>query len=69
MPRSVLDELETYKIPALLRDKMIKPAKSGPRILLFSRSGFSQALTNAVEDRQDVELVPVVQLVAELLRA
>lgn len=69
MPRAVLDDLETYKLPALLRDKSIKPPKEGPRILLFSRSGFSAGLQSAATDDQRVELITVDQLVAELLIA
>jgi uncharacterized protein len=66
MPKSVLDDLDTYKIPALFRDKAVKQPKHGPRILLFSRSGFSTALERAAGDSTQVELVPVEKLVTEL---
>ncbi len=67
MPLSVLEELQTYKIAALLRDKMIKPPKEGPRILLFSRTSFAKGLTEAAADNDLVELIAVDQLVAELV--
>jgi AAA+ ATPase superfamily predicted ATPase len=67
MPRAVLDDLETYKIPALLRDKAIKPSTEGPRILLFGRSGFSADLEGAASDAENVELITVDKLVTELL--
>jgi AAA+ ATPase superfamily predicted ATPase len=67
MSRSVLDELQTYKLPALLRDKAIKPPREGPRILLFGRSGFSAGLQEAASVNRHVELITVDHLVAELL--
>jgi uncharacterized protein len=66
MPRAVLDELETYKIPALLRDKAIKPPKKGPRMLFFSRTGFSAGLEEAARANEYVELITVEELLAEL---
>ena len=42
MASNVLDDLEQFKLPAL-RQAGARFAASGPRILLFSKSGFNQA--------------------------
>jgi hypothetical protein len=68
MPLSVLEDLDAYKIPAM-REGKIRFAKDGPHIVLFSRSGFSDALKRLAEQRGDLTLVPVEQLVTDLLQA
>jgi AAA+ ATPase superfamily predicted ATPase len=66
MPLSVLEDLKTYKIPALLRDKAIKAPQNGPRILLFARSGFSAAIEQVAAEDDSIKLITVDALVAEL---
>jgi uncharacterized protein len=61
----VLDELETYKLPAL-RQSGLKVAAE-PAILLFSRSGFKQTLIDVAATRVDVHLISTADLVDGLL--
>jgi AAA+ ATPase superfamily predicted ATPase len=68
MPLSVLEDLDAYKIPAM-REGKIRFAKDGPHIVLFSRGGFSEPLTRLAEQRGDVALISVEQLVSDLLQA
>ncbi len=62
----VLDELETYKIPAL-RQAKARLAKD-LSIVLFSRSGFGRKLVQTAEERDDLSLVGVDQLVEDQTR-
>ncbi len=64
----VLEDLHAFKVPAM-RQARIRFAKGGPRTVLFSRSGFSDRLTEAAAQREDVTLVPVDRLVTDLLAA
>jgi uncharacterized protein len=68
MSLEVLEDLHTYKIPAM-RQAKVRFAKGGPQTVLFSRSGFREDLRRVAEQRDDVTLVSVEQLVAELLAA
>lgn len=61
----VLVELERYKIPALRQSKA-RVAKD-VSIVLFSKSGFGRSLVRAAEERDDVSLVVVDQLVGDLI--
>jgi uncharacterized protein len=61
----VLDEIESYKLPALRQSGLKVAAR--PEILLFSRSGFKQALVEAASARDDVQLISVAALVDQLL--
>jgi uncharacterized protein len=61
----VLDEIERYKLPALRQSGQKVVAR--PEILLFSRSGFKQALVDTASAREDVHLVSAADLVEELL--
>lgn len=63
MPFSVLEDLRTYKIPALQRASTINARGADPRILLFARNGFSQRLLDAAETDQRVELIDADELV------
>ena len=51
----VLDDLLTYKLPALKQAKFKIPAD--PRVIICSRSGFSTSLIRMAEDRGGVDLV------------
>jgi uncharacterized protein len=64
MPASVLHDLRSHKIPAVLRAKTIRGG--APRIVLFARNGFSSGLRAEAARDERVELVDVVQLVAGL---
>jgi len=56
MTPRVLDELETYKLPALEQDGL-RFAGGGPTILLFSKGGFKPSLAELAEGREDLRLV------------
>lgn len=62
----VLDDLETYKIPAL-RQAGVKVA-ARPQIVLFSRSGFKPNIVEIAGERDDLRLVGLDELVRDLLR-
>ena len=53
----LLDAIDRYKLPAL-RQSGLKVVDQ-PRILLFSRSGYSARLTHAAAQRDDVTVVDV----------
>jgi uncharacterized protein len=57
MPATVLDDLRSFKLPALLREGRVKPSREKPRILLFARSGFDRGLRAAAAEDERVELV------------
>lgn len=59
----VLGDLEAFKLPAM-RQAKIRFKGDGPRILLFSRSGFSAALRRATEDRDDVDLIDAASMLS-----
>jgi uncharacterized protein len=63
MGTSVLDEIETHKLPALVQGGARLP-KGGPLVLLFSRAGFGEALVRAAEADERVRLVAVDELIA-----
>jgi hypothetical protein len=65
MPKSVLDDLLTYKIPAIAEEKNLE-LPDGPAILLFCRSGFEQTLIDAAASDRKLELVDLDTLVAAL---
>ncbi|HWT92981.1 MAG TPA: ATP-binding protein [Solirubrobacteraceae bacterium] len=67
MPHKVLSDLEQYKLPALGQASRI--AKSGPQIVLFSKSGFDAKLQEDAAARDDLRLVDVREVVGELLAA
>jgi AAA+ ATPase superfamily predicted ATPase len=64
LARSVLRDLDDYKLPALRQTKA-KVAKQ-PRLVLFARSGFESGLVKAASERDDVELVDADQVSEEL---
>ncbi|HWH45294.1 MAG TPA: ATP-binding protein [Thermoleophilaceae bacterium] len=66
MHQSVLNDLQTFKLPAIEQEKRLKIPKAGPRVLLFSKSGFSTDLAAAAEKDEQVTLVPVEQVVNDL---
>jgi uncharacterized protein len=61
MTAKVLDDLETYKLPALRQDGL-RVASPGPAILLFSKSGFKPNLTAFAAERDDIRLVGLDEL-------
>jgi hypothetical protein len=61
----VLTDLESFKIPAM-RQAGLRFA-SDHVIALFSKSGFSDALISLAEQRNDLRLVPVAELVADVM--
>ena len=63
-PYGVLRDIDEFKLPAL-RQSRAKVAKQ-PKILLFSRSGFADAVREAAMNRSDVELVEAGDVVAQL---
>lgn len=66
MPRRVLDDLHDYKIPAVEQARGLKLPASGPDILLFSRSGFSDELQAAAAQDKKIKLIGLAELVIEL---
>jgi AAA+ ATPase superfamily predicted ATPase len=65
MSPQVLADLDTYKIPAM-RESKVRFVKDGPRILLFSRSGFKHKLVDEASRRTDVTLLAPSEMVDEL---
>jgi uncharacterized protein len=65
MSLQVLGDLDTYKIPAM-RESKVRFAKDGPRIVLFSRSGFKGKLVDAADRRSDITLLSPANLVSAL---
>ncbi len=66
MSPQVLVDLDTYKIPAM-RESKVRFVKDGPRIVLFSRSGFTSELVEVAGSRADVTLLSAPELVGALL--
>jgi hypothetical protein len=66
MGLQVLIDFDTYKIPAM-RESKVRFAKDGPRIVLFSRSGFKGKLVDAAGERSDVTLLSPSEIVDALL--
>lgn len=62
---SLLAEIEEYKLPALLQQSGVRARQSGPRIILFSRSGFTAGLKSRALERDDLRLVEVDELVPD----
>jgi AAA+ ATPase superfamily predicted ATPase len=56
MSPRVLGDLEGFKLPAL-RQAGARFAAAGPRILLFSKNGFTQGLIEQAATRDDVDLI------------
>jgi AAA+ ATPase superfamily predicted ATPase len=67
-PKSVLDDLLDYKLPAIAQEGNLTTGHDGPLILLFSRTGFAPALIAAAANDHGprVELVDATRLVAQL---
>ncbi len=65
MGLDVLTDLDEFKIPAL-RQTGVRMAKDA-QIVLLSKSGFTSELTRAANQRQDVVIVDVAQVVGELM--
>lgn len=61
----VLEDLETFKIPAM-RQAGVRFTSGGPTIVLFGKSGFKRALREAADGREDVKCSSADQLVADL---
>jgi hypothetical protein len=59
---ALLDEIERYKLPALLQNGL-KTSKEGPLIVLFARSGFTERLEEIAEERELLRLVSLDELV------
>jgi hypothetical protein len=68
MPKRVLDDLREYKVPAIKQEGRLKVPGSALRVLLFSRSGFSDDLHAAAQADDAVTLVDLEELVTELDR-
>jgi uncharacterized protein len=66
MRTGVLDDLITWKLPALAQEARLTIPPGGPRILLFSKSGFESALGQRAEEDDRIELIDVDMLVAGL---
>lgn len=68
MPMKVLTDLLEFKLPALAEEGRLRLPPEGPPILLFSRSGFSQALhaRSAVEAPGMIRLIEPDELVRGL---
>ncbi len=66
MTARTLEDLEAYKLPAMLQGK-VRFASGGPLILLFSRSGFSRSLVELAAGREDLRLVGLDELVGGLV--
>ena len=67
MTKQVLDDLLTFKLPALLQEGRLTVPKEGLRILLFARSGFDRALKASAASDGRVGLVTVEALAMALL--
>jgi AAA+ ATPase superfamily predicted ATPase len=52
----VLSDLLTFKLPAIKQAKFKTPV--APRLVICSRSGFTDSLVRMSEEREDVDLVP-----------
>jgi AAA+ ATPase superfamily predicted ATPase len=63
MTAKVLDDLERFKLPAL-GQAGARFAGGGPKILLFSKSGFKDNLVDIAAERDDVRLVGLGELIA-----
>jgi hypothetical protein len=57
MSKRVLDDLREYKLPALEQERRLKVPARGPRVLLFSRTGFSDELIASARSDGQVSLV------------
>lgn len=66
MPKKVLDDLRTYKVPAIAEEKNLKVPAEGPEILLFARSGFDRALETEAAGDPKITLVDLETLVTGL---
>lgn len=66
MPTQVLDDLREYKIPAVRQAGRLTIPEKGPRILLFSRSGFASDLQAVAEHESTVTLVNLDEVVTGL---
>jgi hypothetical protein len=66
MPKNVLDDLRTYKIPAIAEEKNLKVPAEGPEILLFARSGFGRGLETEAAGDPKITLVELETLVTGL---
>jgi AAA+ ATPase superfamily predicted ATPase len=59
---SLLGEIEKHKLPALLQSGF-KVRKTGPLIVLFSRSGFTDGLKAAAQESKMLRLVDIEELI------
>ena len=66
MRKAVLDDLRTFKIPAIAQEGHLRVPAGGPRILLFAKSGFERALIDAASDDSQVGLIDLDTLVSGL---
>lgn len=66
MAKSVLDDLRTFKLPAVAQKSRLKTPSDGPQILLFAKAGFSDGLAEAAADDARVRLVSVEEIVTAL---
>jgi uncharacterized protein len=66
LPFSVLNDLREYKIPAIQKEGGLTPPTEGPRVLLFSRSGFNDALQREADSSSLIELIGLDALVEQL---
>lgn len=62
MDLSVLTDLTRFKLPAIIHKQNVKPPRDGPRILLFSRTGFSNGLRAEADRNQRIELIELIEL-------
>lgn len=68
MPKKVLDDLRTYKLPAITQGRRLKVPVKGPHIALFARSGFTDELIAAANRDPAISLISLPELVATLDR-
>jgi AAA+ ATPase superfamily predicted ATPase len=66
MSPSVLQDLRTYKIPAVAQEGRLKIPAGGPQILLFSKNGFASALHDTAASDENIRLVTLDELVRDL---
>lgn len=66
MQLNVLDDLRQYKLPAVGQEGRLKVPDAGPLILLFAKSGFSDALHAEAKNDPKLQLVDLEALTAAL---
>ena len=65
MELEVLADLQRFKIPAVEQEGRLKVAAGGPLILLFSKSGFTNALRGTADADPKIRLIEPDEIVAD----